>query len=270
MINIEKTKVTGWEEAVRGMRNSFNSWDKSDSLFDVGYWITFDAVEGEGSESAGLTYSGSDIFGKAVFTNKKFHDCGTNIGPNDMKLMQILATRGHAHAKYRRMIIVYCDITAPLYWWKEFDTYKVGTVANSCSTMHKIAEREFDISDFSHEHLLNINDLDDRKDFIIGIDVNGDTSLYSPTGLLKMTIQGLNTYRRMYLETKDKKYWWQLIQLLPTSYNQKRTVMMNYEVLAGIYKDRKGHRLDEWEEFRKWIKELPYSELITGGEEKED
>lgn len=178
----------------------------------------------------------------------------TLIGPNDLKLMMSLAKGGSVHAKYRRMIVVYVDITAPLYWWKEFDTYKVGTVANSCSTMHKIAEKEFSWDDFSTEHLLRVGEcrLDD----------------YGPTLVMDSVIKCLNCYRERFLETEDKKYWWQMIQLLPSSYNQRRTIMLNYEVLAEMYPIRKVHKLDEWRDFCKWIETLPYSELITGGKEK--
>ena len=206
MIKIEKTDVCGWESAIRGMRNPMNSWDKSDSK-----WDGFGDID------------------------------GFSIGENDLNLMKRLAKGGAVHAKYRRMITVYVDITAPLYWWKEFDTYKVGTVANSCSTMHKIHAKEFKLDDFSHEHLLP-----------------------SCVDVLKCTIAMLNYSRDMFLETKDKIHWWQMIQLLPTSYNQKRTVMLNYEVLVGMYKDRKNHKLDEWHTFCDWIKSLPYSELIIG------
>ena len=216
MIKIENTKIVGWEAAIRGMRNPKNSWDRSDSVF----------VEGD-----------KDI----------------KIGPNDHKLMMTLTSGGPVHAKYRRFIDVYVDITAPLYWWKEFDTYKVGTVANSCSTMHKIHAKSFELSDFSCEHL--IEDADD---------VSYD--LLSPMSLLGTTIGLLNQCRDAYLETKDKRYWWQMIQLLPSSYNQKRTIMMNYEVLANIYKSRNNHKLDEWKNLCRWIEYLPYSELSTGKE----
>lgn len=187
-----------------------NSWDRSDSGF---------------------------IFGNAGFT----------VGENDHELMMKLAEGGSVHAKYRRMIVVYLDITAPLYWWKEFDTYKVGTVANSCSTMHKIAAKEFELDDFSHEHLIEFGSFP-HPDY-----------MFEP---LEYTIWHLNTARTLYLETKDKRYWWQMTQLLPSSYNQKRTVMLNYEVLAGIYPMRKEHKLDEWREFCRWIEDLPYSEII--------
>lgn len=216
MIRIEKTEVVGWGAAIRGMRNPMNSWDKSDSLWNGEF---------------------------------NFFDGNPNweIGPNDLNLMMRLATGGPVHAKYRRMITVYCDITAPLYWWKEFDTYKVGTVANSCSTMHKIHAKEFTLEDFSHEHLFE-----------------GDDWEFAPITVLVGTIIELNKWRERYLDTKDKEYWWQMIQLLPSSYNQKRTIMFNYEVLSHMYNDRKNHKLDEWHEFCDWVEILPYSEIITG------
>lgn len=182
------------------------------------------------------------------------------IGENDLNLMTRLRNAGTDHRKYMRMITVYCDITAPLYWWKEYDTYKVGTVANSCSTMHKIQAKEFTLDDFSCNHLFDWRNgysdgeymFDLEGEYCAGIDI------------LKRTIDYLNYMRKAYLKTKDKKYWWQLIQLLPSSYNQKRTVMLNYEVLANMYHSRKNHKLDEWHDFCGWIKTLPYSELITG------
>lgn len=223
MIKVEKIAVHGMEEAIRGMRNPMNSWDKSDS-----------------EKMPSL----SNLEIDELF-----------VGDNDYKLMMKLAAGGPVHAKYRRMIIVYLDITAPLYWWKEFDTYKVGTVANSCSTMHKIHEKEFDHTDFSYEHLLGYNDVN-WGDII-------------PMNVFESVIRVLNFYREKYIETQDKQYWWQMIQLLPNSYNQKRTVMLNYEVLAGIYPMRKDHKLDEWREFCQWIEKLPYSEVIISGEEGE-
>ena len=225
MIKIENTEIIGWEAAIRGMRNPMNSWEKSDSEFDREPRNYFDE---NGTPCTDL---------------RKFV-----IGPNDLDLMKQLRNAGTDHRKFMRMITVYVDITAPLYWWKEFDTYKVGTVANSCSTMHKIHAKEFTLEDFSHEHLLE----------------KEDDMLWSAQNILDEVIMGLNHYRKKYLKTKDKKYWWQMIQLLPSSYNQKRTVMMNYEVLANIYKSRKNHKLDEWKEFCEWIEALPYSELITG------
>ena len=209
MIKFERTDIVGWAAAIRGMRNPMNSWKISDSEYEFG---------------------------------REF-----NIGKNDWDLMCRLRIAGTDHRKFMRMITVYVDITAPLYWFKEFDTYKVGTVANSCSTMHKIADKKFRFSDFSCEHIGNVP--------------NKDVSYYRA---LDYTIMVLNDARQKYLETHDKAYWWQMIQLLPTSYNQKRTVMLNYEVLANIYKSRNNHKLDEWRDFCNWIEELPHSELITG------
>lgn len=222
MIKIEKTEVNGFEPAIRGMRNPMNSWAKSDTDFQE-------------HECECWPHNKVKVFDK--------------IGKNDFDLMTRLRNAGTDHRKFMRMITVYVDITAPLYWWKEFDTYKVGTVANSCSTMHKIADKEFMLEDFSCEH--------------IGDVPNCDPMYYSA---LEGIIIALNEARHCFLDTKDKKYWWQMIQLLPSSYNQKRTVMLNYEVLANIYKSRKNHKLDEWVRFCEWIETLPYSELITGKE----
>ena len=219
MINIELLEMSGIGSAINGMRNPMNSWEKGDS-----YYVWPD--------------------------DEEFH-----IGPNDHDLMMKLRNAGTDHRKFMRMIVVYADITAPLYWWKEFDTYKVGTVANSCSTMHKIADKEFTLDDFSCEHL------------------------YQETyDLFRLTVDHLNKVRDIYLNggvlrvgeapawfgPKDKEIWWQMIQLLPSSYNQKRTVMLNYEVLANMYESRKNHKLDEWRDFCKWVETLPHSELITG------
>ena len=224
MLKIENFEVMGWEHAIRGMRNPMNSWAKSDSE-----WIPqFDTVQGP-------------VAGKFI------------IGPNDYALMKKLRNAGTDHRKFMRMITVYLDITAPLYWWKEFDTYKVGTVANSCSTMHKIHEKEFTLDDFSCEHL---------KDSF-----GESPDCFSPLDILYDVITMLNICREDYLKSKSKDDWDQMIQLLPSSYNQKRTVMLNYEVLANIYDSRKDHKLDEWHTFCHWIEELPYSELITGYEE---
>ena len=240
MIKLEHTEVVGWEAAIRGMRNPMNSWDKSDSRYSC-----------------------------LCMDDKR--DCPVEpyiVGPNDLELMMKLRNAGTDHRKFMRMIVVYLDITAPLYWWKEFDTYKVGTVANSCSTMHKIAAKEFTLEDFSHEHLKSFDwdlSMNNSVDLCIDESEHHDGSvLYSPFGILNLTIKSLNTCRKKYLETKDKKYWWQMIQLLPSSYNQKRTVMLNYEVLANIYKSRRNHKLDEWHTFCDWVESLPYSELITG------
>ena len=259
MIKFENTEVMGWEAAIRGMRNPMNSWEKSDS---------------EPCNPLGNCFFACD----QVICEVKDH---FHIGPNDLDLMKRLRNAGTDHRKFMRMITVYVDITGPLYWWKEFDTYKVGTVANSCSTMHKIAAKEFTLEDFSCEHLL------DTEASRIICD-NHSNSMFGPTREFETTprrfvlslIDILNFYRSAYLQTKDKKYWWQMIQLLPSSYNQRRTVMMNYEVLANIYKSRRNHKLDEWAEhsmeeiikdalngkfgFCDWIKTLPYSELITG------
>ena len=245
MLKIENTEVLGWDAAIRGMRNPLNSWEKSDSQFvrDPDY----------------------GCFGVCPCAELVDCDC-CHVGPNDLKLMNTLRNAGTDHRKFMRMITVYLDITAPLYWWKEFDTYKVGTVANSCSTMHKIAAKEFILDDFSHEHL--VDDLDVRIE--IGGTDHRDTG---PMEVLCMTIDVLNHYREKYLAAmKTEEYtglpakdiWWQMIQLLPSSYNQKRTVMLNYEVLANIYKSRRHHKLDEWHTLCDRIESLPYSALITG------
>lgn len=229
MITIEKTDIYGWGAAIRGMRNPMNSWEKSDSKY---------CCVGEccGDECG---------YDKEKGIPCLFKDCFI-LGKNDLSLMKRLSKAGSDHRKFMRFVTVTVDITAPLYWWKEFDTYKVGTVANSCSTMHKIAAKEFTLADFSYEHL-------NRK------------SLY----MLNDTIQYLNGVREAFLKTQDKDYWWQMIQLLPSSYNQKRTVQLNYEVLKNIYNARKNHKLNEWRDFCEWIEKLPYSELITENEEGE-
>ena len=232
MLKLENTEVIGWEHAIRGMRNPLNSWDKSDSEFirDPDYGCSGNCPC-------------EDIDGRC--------DC-CFIGPNDKDLMMRLRNAGTDHRKFMRMITVYADITAPLYWWKEFDTYKVGTVANSCSTMHKIHEKEFHEEDFSFERLESGYE-----------EYKGDDAMHTAYCSMQNTISALNRLRYMYNITKNKKYWYAMIQLLPSSYNQKRTVMLNYEVLANIYKSRKNHKLDEWKDFCKWIENLPYSELIT-------
>ena len=236
MIKIENVEIYGWEPTIRGMRNPLNSWEKSDSEYECIECIDEDR----------------DIYEYVI-------------GPNDLDLMKRLSNGGPVHAKYRRMIIVYMDITAPLYLWKEFDTYKVGTVANSCSTMHKIHAKEFTLEDFSCEHLIDYDAYSCNE--VDGPVLNCAPDVYCG-GLqhMNLTINVLNYYRKKYLETKDKKYWWQMIQLLPSSYNQRRTIMFNYEVLANIYKSRKDHKLSEWVDFCKWIEALPYSELVTGKE----
>ena len=237
MIKIEHVETLGWKAAIRGMRNPMNSWEKSDSE-----WCLI----------------GTPGTNQAVANDKYLREkyC---IGNNDINLMKRLCNSGTDHRKFMRMITVYMDITAPLYWWKEFDTYKVGTVANSCSTMHKIADKEFTLEDFSWEHLITR-----EQPLVEGVDaVEPPNAIW----LMNRTIQTLNQYRNLYLQTKDKKYWWQLIQLLPSSYNQRRTVMLNYEVLANMYKSRRNHKLDEWVDFCAKIERLPHSELIT---KKED
>ena len=226
MIEIENIETTGWSAAIRGMRNPMNSWKKSDS-----HWDYFPPRDDR------------------YCVVQKARDEEYVIGPNDRDLMLRLRKAGSDHRKFMRMIVVYMDITAPLYWWKEFDTYKVGTVANSCSTMHKIAAKEFTLDDFSREHLY-------------------EDDVYEATRTLETIIEALNNYREQYLVTKDKSDWWQMIQLLPSSYNQRRTVMLNYEVLANIYAARKDHKLNEWRTFCDMCHTLPLSELITGGNEK--
>lgn len=244
MLKIEKTEVFGWEAAIRGMRNPMNSWEQSDSGHchrDLGRDCT--------------TCVHRDT-GYSACTAGHF-----DVGPRDYDLMTRLRNAGTDHRKFMRMIEVYVDITAPLYWWKEYDTYKVGTVANSCSTMHKIAAKEFTLDDFSHEHL----------GVLIPAELNGGEEVFQNLWIesLKRTIEDLNIARGFYIREQNsdlkKKYWLQMIQLLPSSYNQKRTIMMNYEVLANIYKSRRNHKLDEWHTFCDWIEGLPYSDLITGG-----
>lgn len=249
MIKIENAEVVGWEHAIRGMRNPKNSWDRSDSGYGCKSGVKSGLCEkyGDCFEGCPLLESDEDDF---------------ILGPNDHKLSMSLSSAGPVHAKYRRMVTVYLDITAPLYWWKEFDTYKVGTVANSCSTMHKIHDKEFTLEDFSCEHLYSYDsELEDYLDECAGSTVY--LKLSNPEHVLNITIETLNYYRNRFIETKEKKYWWQMIQLLPSSYNQRRTIMLNYEVLANIYKWRKDHKLDEWREFCRWIETLPYSEIIT-------
>ena len=242
MLKIENWEVVGWEHAIRGMRKPMNSWEKSDSE------CLFHALP---------NYSYDDPKAEEYTRYLDDYNLNLKLGPNDHDLMMRLRNAGTDHRKFMRMITVYLDITAPLYWWKEFDTYKIGTVANSCSTMHKIHAKEFTRDDFSCEHLL-------------GDDSVPDHEYQSSTYVLDMVIKSLNFWRNEYLNgtesgmPKDKRWWWQLIQLLPSSYNQKRTVMLNYEVLANIFKSRRNHRLDEWHVLCDWIEKLPYSELITG------
>jgi hypothetical protein len=233
MIKIENVEIYGWETAIRGMRNPMNSHDKSDSHLCP--------CAADCDRDCPMVMNDDEPAKDC--DPEKYRFC---IGENDFKLMQTLSAAGRDHGKFMRMITVTADITAPLYWYKEYDTYKVGTVANSCSTMHKIADKEFTLDDFSHEYL-------------------NEKSLY----MLNDTIQYLNAVREAFIETKDKHYWWQMIQLLPSSYNQRRTVQLNYAVLKNIYHARKGHKLDEWNQFCQWIEGLPYSELITNNGNEE-
>lgn len=250
MIEIIKTVLPSpeqWEIIIEGMRNPMNSWGNMDS----GICPCGSAFNDCLSDAATCPRK-SDDFDDAIFC----------IGPNDNGLMMQLAKGGPVHGKYRRMIPIFLTINAPLYWWKEFDTYKVGTVANSCSTMHKIHAKPFTLDDFSVDHLLNIGcDL---------FNIQWENGLFNrnvqPMEFMHdWIIDALNIFRTKYLETKDKDYWWQMIQMLPSSYNQKRTVMLNYEVLHNIYHSRKNHKLDEWHTFCDWIEQLPYSEIITIG-----
>lgn len=252
MLKIEETEVVGWKAAIRGMRNPLNSWGQSDS----GVCATHGPAH-----CSDCIYSDCQADPAGIETNYI-------IGPNDHGLMEKLRNAGTDHRKFMRMVIVYLDITAPLYWWKEFKTYRAGRKfgddepdiidegyleydieLNSCSTMHKIAAKEFTLEDFSHEHIYD--------------DMNTEPSSLK---VLQSVIDTLNQYRHLYLVSKNKGDWWQMIQLLPSSYNQKRTVMLSYEVLANMYKSRKNHKLDEWHTFCDWIESLPYSELITGCE----
>lgn len=237
MLKVENVEVLGWEHAIRGMRNPKNSWGKSDSL--PCHILKELTPENYSWRCAGC---------KNEFDGRP--NCVV-VGKNDLTLMTTLRNAGTDHRKFMRMITVYLDITAPLYWWKEFDTYKVGTVANSCSTMHKIHAKEFTLDDFSHEHLSDFS--------------SHPENVQDPLTILSSTIKTLNSCRECYIKEKDNFFWWQMIQLLPSSYNQKRTVMLNYEVLANIYKSRQHHKLDEWHTLCDRIESLPYSTLITGG-----
>lgn len=230
MIEITNTEVVGWEHAIRGMRNPMNSWDKSDSNY-----VTDEKVMFNDNFVLGIT-SPYECFSHTYF----------KIGENDLELMKKLSKAGSDHRKFMRMIVVYADITAPMYWWKEFDTYKVGTVRNSCSTMHRLTHKEFELEDFSYDSMLDVD-------------------------IMNKVIADLNWHRDWFIDKQNakdcgvsaKQHWYQLIQLLPSSYNQKSTVMLNYEVLKNMYHSRKTHKLDEWRDFCKWIETLPYSELIT-------
>ena len=251
-IKIEDVEISGWRKAIKGARNPMNSWEKSDSAFLYG-----------------STYY--DILGHMINPIDDYDD-GSNggnvIGPADHKLLMNLCKGGTEESKWRRMVHVQMDVTAPLYWWKEFETYRVGTVSNSCSTMHKIHAKEFTLDDFSWEHLICSKDKEEPIMMLSQPNIeDGDFELHSSI-VLYTVIEALNFYRTKFLETKDKKYWYQMIQLLPTSYNQRRTIDLNYEVLAAQYRQRKDHKLDEWHQYCDWIKTLPYSEFITMEESK--
>ena len=300
MIKIENTEIFGWKMAIAGCRNPMNSRNKSDTI-----WITEDGNFYDINGNSGPYYNSEE--GIDEYNFDPFY-AGMRIGPADHKLLMNLCKGGTEESKWRRMVHVQMDVTAPLYWWKEFETYKVGTVSNSCSTMHKIHAKKFTLDDFSCEHLFTgrIKDYDlseyhrlekeevdkvdemsyeeyqaydfkyaDVHEYIVReLGAYESYTDYSECGsdieienysidLLKETLYVLNHYREKFLETKDKRYWWQMIQLLPSSYNQKRTIDLNYEVLAAQYRQRKDHKLDEWREYCSWIKSLPYSEFIT-------
>lgn len=224
MIKIEHVETAGWEAALRGMRNPMNSWEKGDSYV----WGDYDIPRIE-------------------------------IGPNDKDLAMRLRNAGVEHRKYMRMVPIWCDITAPLYWWKQYDTYKVGTVANSCSTMHKLHAKEFTAEDFSCEDIIN-----DVDDILVYVGYAGED--FSPKAVFELMLDALNMCRDKFLKTEDPRYWYSMVKMLPDSYNQKRTVMLNYEVLAKMYKERRHHKLAEWQDFCDWMKTLPASELIVGEE----
>ena len=252
MIRFENTVTPSpeqWNAVIFGMRNPYNSWGKSDSGFGCDYSDQHFCTICEGGHTEACPNS---------FKQYK-------LGPNDLDLMNRLRNSGTDHRKFMRMLPVMVTITAPLYWWKEFDTYKIATVSNSCSTMHKIHAKEFTLEDFSTDHLIDYELYSCDEVDVPSFD-GSEMTACGGLQYMQFTIGILNFYREKYLETKDKIDWWQMIQLLPSSYNQKRTVMLNYEVLANIYKSRKIHHLDEWHDFCDWIKTLPYSELITGDE----
>lgn len=257
-IKIENTQIFGWEGAIRGARNPMNSWKNSDTVFkdNFGTYYNINGI-------VDFLDPSSSLFSVEEFTKYSIANVSMRIGPADHKLLMNLCKGGTEEAKWRRMVHVQMDITAPLYWWKEFETYKVGTTSNSCSTMHKIHSKEFTLDDFSHEHL----------GFTIPAELNDGEEVYLnlwPVELNKL-IETLNITRARYEQADQalkKDYWWQMIQLLPTSYNQRRTIDLNYEVLASQYRQRKEHRLDEWREYCEWIKTLPYSEFITMEESK--
>ena len=286
-IRIENTQVFGWEAAIRGARNPMNSWEKSDSWFlesqEEGAYYYHDLIPNDDY----YDHCSDDPDDKEIFLERMKHnkDKAILIGPNDNKLLMNLCKGGTEEAKWRRMVHVQMDVTAPLYWWKEFETYKIGTVSNSCSTMHKIHAKEFTLEDFSCEHLFEEHPLNRdmmnafskdeeekyyKNDNAFYIDrVNDEDGCgfffkpYYSMDALEQTVMALNIYRLKFIETKDKRYWYQMIQLLPSSYNQRRTIDLNYEVLAAQYRQRKDHKLDCWRKYCDWIRGLPYSEFIT-------
>ena len=310
MIKIENVSTVGWEPAIRGARNPMNSWDKSDTLF---YNLESEFIQNMVGDrlfedpylTSAWTYCGPaekrDLYSWAIDDSddidqlsedefRIFNRTGVPvIGPNDLKLLTNLAKAGSDEAKFRRMIVVYLDVTAPMYWWKEADTYKVGTVRNSCSTMHKIHAKEFTLDDFSCDNLLapEYFSKDDEAANDCGLyayEISPDEEATKnilneyekvnffvwPENSLEATVKMLNKCRELYLETKDKRFWWQMIQLLPSSYNQRATLMLNYEVLSNMYHARKNHKLDEWREFCEWIEDLPYAKELIIGEEVKD
>lgn len=250
MLKIENTEVVGWEAVIRGIHSSMNSWEKIDSFIPC--YRKTKCHECEVNQKCAYYFEDGEPYKKNEF-----------IGPNDLNLMTRLRNAGTDRRKFMRMITVYADITAPLYWWKEFDAYKIDTVAISCPTIPKIADKEFELNNFSSEDL--IDSLDDNWDIAAGLECRS-----TPLDILYTTIDALNIYREKYFETKDKKYWWQIIKLLPNSYNQRRTIIFNYKILVNIYKCFRNYKSNEWHTFCDWIENLPYSELIIGKEKNND
>ena len=279
-IKIESTQVFGWEAAIRGARNPMNSWEKSDTWFydfseeGCRYFYNMMSDDNVYDHCSDALEDKEEYLKRIEMEPSRL--CPDLIGPNDHKLLTNLCKGGTEESKWRRMVHVQMDITAPLYWWKEFETYKVGTVCNSCSTMHKIQVKEFTLEDFSCEHLitedeareLEGNNSEYMEEACLARNWKEDGTInlsdfIYPEDILRDTIQMLNICRELYLNSKDKRYWWQMIQLLPSSYNQRRTIDLNYEVLAKQYRERKNHKLDEWHQYCDWIREeLPYSEFI--------
>lgn len=255
MLKVDYLKADGFEAALRGMRNPLNSWNKSDSYFGLTSIDIDELIDNPDYEEGIIrTFEGKDCYG---YING---ECASiiSIGENDMNLCQRLIKAGPEHAKFLRMINVSLDITAPLYFLKELDTYKIGTIANSCSTMHKIAAKEFTLDDFSHEHLLDLNNNDSGDALFL----NETNVRVDGSDLLGLTVNVLNYYRNRYINTKDKRYWWQMIQLLPSSYNQKRTLTLNYAIVRNIISQRQNHKLDEWHQLIDAFKKLPYAKEL--------